>query len=1311
MVDLNRLQCLRLTERCAEILLSVRQEVHEAGDQVTEELKLPIAKLTDSFNTVYLFLQKQAHRPFLKRYLKRDEILKQIQGCDSELQEALGMFSLSIQIRILKQVQASESRRQKESKMILDEVVQDRKEREEDRILREADRRERQADREERLRLGGLSPPQSPPSYPSSASTITLGQTSNATITPGNPETSTITGVQPPSGPSTYPAGPLYATYPLSPTISGQSTSRSSIVTATGPSTSKPAPAPPPSNQPPPLTIPSIALPQQVLSPEPTSPSSLQKALETIRIHQNLSDAALDAQDLRNLMREALATGSDVEMLQVLGVGREEMPEAIKTMQRALEMVVERESREDEDARRLREFQTEMVGGFQQKNGDAATAKPSRPPVSRSSSATSRVSHNLAKMARRISVQSGIPTVHEDGPAMTTSSDLGNGNGKGWVKGKKSGVGMRRSKTTSTRMSKSSSSSDSGISGVSAGGSGGSGGSQPKDTLDREFIESGIDALRRMSRGVDKELSLPSWTITRYEVDREKKIGIGFFSDVYRGTWRHRTVAIKVLAETTPRNLFLREIGIWKQLQHPNVLELNGASSASGDPPWFFVSPYMQNGSLSEFLRRIMTREGGPPLGLGLAGHSNSVAGRLASLPSTAAMPESGSRSRTSSYPGWTVTTPSGNTARHRPESFSGPSPSGAASPDALGLGLIGLPVPMTPSSSQHGHRRGRSGSGSGSMIAMASAAPLGEVEKEWDLLKFMHEIAKGMEYLHSNGVLHGDLKAANVLVDDKIHCVISDFGQSEMKSEAYRISGTPAPHGTLRWQAPELMGGLSQLTVEMDVYAFAITCIEVLSMGRMPWPLQDDDTVRHFVLRDDTRPGIPQTRFSTPAIQEIIRSCWSTNPFDRPTFSEVARDLKKLRKNGAPEEVTSPRMPEFRDVEYGTPSRPSPDMRPIALPPATPPRDSTLQVLSTSPGSTSDASYTTARERERDLSHSPPTGGFHREETATSTIQMPEPVIYTPSAPSSATSSIFTSDPNSIRSEDGSIGAVPNRFDDGYDSPLPSDTRLAEARDERRYRMLLVHDFHPSLTLPLWAPSAVAIGAVGYLQKPEGKFVTLFNAFNPEKTKDVQMKGIPSVFGYGKVTTGNQRSDKRNAAQRGLDAIAGFLTFRNGLLPQGLVRRYSYPLRAGHKAAYLCTESTVYRYVESLDAPKKWFKANVDTILEVFGAKHHIQKEDLYFVIGTLDAPDYGLFVSHSHPDGQVHFNVYTSTRSKQAWGSFTTDTAVPAEVGGPNYDEPVSAKQVNNSKVSNVPGSSWETVLIARLRFKPDVLEPTSL
>ena len=52
-----------------------------------------------------------------------------------------------------------------------------------------------------------------------------------------------------------------------------------------------------------------------------------------------------------------------------------------------------------------------------------------------------------------------------------------------------------------------------------------------------------------------------------------------------------------------------------------------------------------------------------------------------------------------------------------------------------------------------------------------------------------------------------------------------------------------------MRWQAPELLSGQSRLTAAMDVYAFAICCIEILSMGRMPWPLLDDEIVRHLVL------------------------------------------------------------------------------------------------------------------------------------------------------------------------------------------------------------------------------------------------------------------------------------------------------------------------------------------------------------------------------------------------------------------------------------------------------------------------------
>jgi abelson tyrosine-protein kinase 1 len=211
--------------------------------------------------------------------------------------------------------------------------------------------------------------------------------------------------------------------------------------------------------------------------------------------------------------------------------------------------------------------------------------------------------------------------------------------------------------------------------------------------------------------------------------------------------------------------------------------------------------------------------------------------------------------------------------------------------------------------------------------------------------------------------------------------------------------------------------------------------------------------------------------------VQDLLRHCWASNPFERPAFSEVARDLKVLRKNAGynPEDVQSPRMPDWVDWDMSQQvSRPSPDMHPIPLPSSSRKccsgfelkllmdflnlaRDTSYH-LGTSPQSSDAASFRTAR----DLSQSPtfPSLLSHREETVTtSRVQKPEPVTYTPSETSSDTSSIFTSTPSS--SGDEARNALLEY--DGYDSPPPANETIAEQRNERRYRLLLQHEFHPS--------------------------------------------------------------------------------------------------------------------------------------------------------------------------------------------------------------------------------------------------------
>jgi abelson tyrosine-protein kinase 1 len=70
---------------------------------------------------------------------------------------------------------------------------------------------------------------------------------------------------------------------------------------------------------------------------KPSNPDEIRAWLHAFRKKENERDAGLDFVDLHQLMRAALEMNNDVQMIEVLQLGREEMPEAIKTLRRALE--------------------------------------------------------------------------------------------------------------------------------------------------------------------------------------------------------------------------------------------------------------------------------------------------------------------------------------------------------------------------------------------------------------------------------------------------------------------------------------------------------------------------------------------------------------------------------------------------------------------------------------------------------------------------------------------------------------------------------------------------------------------------------------------------------------------------------------------------------------------------------------------------------------------------------------------------------------------------------------------------------------
>jgi hypothetical protein len=102
-------------------------------------------------------------------------------------------------------------------------------------------------------------------------------------------------------------------------------------------------------------------------------------------------------------------------------------------------------------------------------------------------------------------------------------------------------------------------------------------------------------------------------------------------------------------------------------------------------------------------------------------------------------------------------------------------------------------------------------------------------------------------------------------------------------------------------------------LTPATDIYAYSIVCIEVLSMGELPWGCAPDDEIRHNVFGNslfffslmrsdqvctiemDRRPMIP-VEFTSPLLHELIGACWHQDPAKRVPFNEVVFRLHRLR-------------------------------------------------------------------------------------------------------------------------------------------------------------------------------------------------------------------------------------------------------------------------------------------------------------------------------------------------------------------------------------------------------------------------------
>jgi serine/threonine protein kinase/Ran GTPase-activating protein (RanGAP) involved in mRNA processing and transport len=167
-------------------------------------------------------------------------------------------------------------------------------------------------------------------------------------------------------------------------------------------------------------------------------------------------------------------------------------------------------------------------------------------------------------------------------------------------------------------------------------------------------------------------------------------------------------------------------------------------------------------------------------------------------------------------------------------------------------------------------------------------------------LIYMLHQIALGCQALARAGIVHRDLAARNVLVGERLHVKVADYGLSrevDQDRNYYRLATErPLP---LRWTAPEALAALTW-TSASDCYSFGIVVVEMFTLGGFPFEKikSDSDFMAvltgsvqiHPLLLEQVAAILSQHNTSVPSIVvELVQRCTMRDPSCRPTFEELA--------------------------------------------------------------------------------------------------------------------------------------------------------------------------------------------------------------------------------------------------------------------------------------------------------------------------------------------------------------------------------------------------------------------------------------
>jgi tetratricopeptide (TPR) repeat protein len=181
------------------------------------------------------------------------------------------------------------------------------------------------------------------------------------------------------------------------------------------------------------------------------------------------------------------------------------------------------------------------------------------------------------------------------------------------------------------------------------------------------------------------------------------------------------------------------------------------------------------------------------------------------------------------------------------------------------------------------------------SLAERIAAGPAPGPQRFWAAARLLMQAAEALEHAHQCGVVHRDVKPANLMIGGGGRLWVTDFGLARVRGEA-GLTCTGDVVGTLRYMSPEqALANRALLDHRTDIYSLGATAYELLTL-RPPFAESDREALLRRIALDEPRrprrvnPSVPRD------LETIVLKAMEKNPADRyPSAQELADDLRRF--------------------------------------------------------------------------------------------------------------------------------------------------------------------------------------------------------------------------------------------------------------------------------------------------------------------------------------------------------------------------------------------------------------------------------